>query len=256
MRGAARRTQWVNGARLHRHERLDLRRLARGDFYDARPAKDRLAFCAERFTAIEINATHYRLQSPATFRRWRDATPPGFRFALKAHRYLTHNRKLQDPPGPIRIERDRAAALGEKLAAVLWQLPRNFHRNLERLALFARALRVWRRPRHAIEFRHPSWFDAEVAACLRAHRIAVCQSDAADWPLWDAVTTDVVYVRLHGHEVTYASNYAEADLRAWARKVRRWTREGRDVHVYFDNDAYGDAPHNAVRLLSLVRGRA
>ena len=62
----------------------------RGDFYDARPAKDWLAFCAGRFTAIEINATHYRLQSAETFRRWRDATPPGFRFALKAHRYLTH----------------------------------------------------------------------------------------------------------------------------------------------------------------------
>ena len=228
----------------------------RGDFYDARPAKDWLAFCAGRFTAIEINATHYRLQSAETFRRWRDATPPGFRFAVKAHRYLTHNRKLKDPLGPIRVERDRAAGLGEKLAAVLWQLPRNFHCNLERLALFARALRAWRRPRHAIEFRHRSWFDAEVAACLRAHGIAVCQSDAADWPLWDAVTTDLVYVRLHGHEVTYASNYAEADLRAWARKVRRWTREGRDVHVYFDNDAYGDAPHNAARLISLVRGRA
>jgi len=76
----------------------------------------------------------------------------------------------------------------------------------------------------------------------------------ADWPLWDAVSTDLVYVRLHGHEVTYASNYAEADLRAWARKARRWMREGRDVHVYFDNDAYGDAPRNALRLLALLRG--
>ena len=70
----------------------------------------------------------------------------------------------------------------------------------------------------------------------------MCQSDAADWPLWDAVSTDLVYVRLHGHEVTYAS------------KARRWMREGRDVHVYFDNDAYGDAPRNALRLLALLRG--
>jgi uncharacterized protein YecE (DUF72 family) len=228
----------------------------REDFYAGRPPGEWLSFCAARFNALEINATHYRLQSVQTFRRWRDETPPHFRFALKAHRYLTHNKKLKDPLAPVRLERNRASALGPKLAAVLWQLPHNFHRNLERLERFARALGVWRKARHAIEFRHPSWFDAGVAACLRAHRIAVCQSDAADWPLWDAVTTDLVYVRLHGHEQTYASDYSESALRAWARKVRRWTREGRDVHVYFDNDAYGYAPRNAARLAALVsRGR-
>jgi len=224
----------------------------RGDFYGGAPQKEWLAFCARRFTAIEINATHYRLQSVGTFRRWRSETPPAFRFALKAHRYLTHNRKLSDPSAPIRLERDRAAGLGDKLAVVLWQLPRNFHRNLERLAGFAAALRAWRGVRHAVEFRHPSWFDAEVAACLRAHRIAVCQSDAADWPLWDAVTTDLIYVRLHGHELTYASAYSERALRTWAAKLRRWTRAGLDVHVYFDNDAYGEAPRNALRLLELL----
>jgi uncharacterized protein YecE (DUF72 family) len=224
----------------------------REDFYGGVPQKDRLAFCARRFTAIEINATHYRLQSVQTFRRWRDETPPGFRFAVKAHRYLTHNKKLRDPLGPIRLERSRATGLGDKLAVVLWQLPHNFHRNLERLAAFARALRAWRRVRHAIEFRHPSWFDAEVAACLHTHGIAVCQSDAADWPLWGAVTTDFVYVRLHGHDITYASAYSERALHAWAAKLRRWMREGRDVHVYFDNDTYGDAPRNALRLLALL----
>jgi uncharacterized protein YecE (DUF72 family) len=224
----------------------------RDDFYRDLPQEKWLRFCADRFTAIEINATHYRLQSVQTFRRWRAGTPAAFRFAIKAHRYLTHNKKLKDPLAPIRLERSRAAGLGDKLAVVLWQLPHNFHRNLERLEAFARALRAWPGPRHAIEFRHPSWFDAEVAACLSAHRIAVCQSDAADWPLWDAVTTDLVYVRLHGHVLTYASNYSERELRAWARNVRRWMREGRDVHVYFDNDAYGDAPRNALRLLALL----
>ena len=225
----------------------------REDFYEGRPAKDWLAFCARRFTGIEINATHYRLQSVQTFHRWRDETPPTFCFALKAHRYLTHNRKLKDPLAPIRLERSRAAGLGTKLAVVLWQMPENSHRNLVRLRGFASALRAWRRPRHAIEFRHRTWFDPEVAACLRDHRIAVCQSDAADWPLWDAVTTDLVYVRLHGHVLTYASNYSERELRAWSRKIRRWMREGRDVHVYFDNDAYGHAPWNAARLLALVQ---
>jgi uncharacterized protein YecE (DUF72 family) len=101
------------------------------------------------------------------------------------------------------------------------------------------------------EFRHPSWFVDEVAACLTAHRIAACQSDAADWPRWDAVTTGLVYVRLHGRTLTYASSYSERELRDWASKARRWMREGRDVHVYFDNDAYGEAPKNALRLVAL-----
>jgi uncharacterized protein YecE (DUF72 family) len=221
----------------------------REPFYEGRPAREWLRFCATRFAAVEINATHYRLQSIATFRRWRAQTPPGFRFALKANRYVTHNRKLADPLAPVLAERERASGLGSRLAAVVWQLPRNFHRNPGRLEAFVAALRHWR-VAHAIEFRHSSWFDDEIAACLRAHRIAVCQSDASDWPLWDCVTSDLVYVRLHGHAVTYASRYTDADLAAWAGRIRRWAREGRAVHVYFDNDAGCAAPFDALRLIA------
>lgn len=225
-------------------------------FYEGTPKKDWLAFCARRFTAIEVNATFYRLQSREIFARWRDATPKDFRFAIKGNRYLTHNKKLADPLDPIRLERARASGLGKKLAAVVWQLPENFHKHLDRLEGFARALaRTWRPVRHAIEFRHPSWFDRDVAACLAHYGIANCQSDAADWPLWDAVTTDLVYVRLHGHEATYVSGYSEAQLAAWARKIRRWLAQGRDVHVYFDNDALGHAPFNALTLMELVEAR-
>lgn len=222
-------------------------------FYKGTPKKDWLGFCAARFTAIEVNATFYRLQSRETFRRWRAETPRDFRFAIKGNRFLTHNKKLADPVTAIRLERERAAGLGDKLAAVVWQLPPNFHKNIERLKSFVRALKRWNRPRHAIEFRHESWFDKEVADCLHAHDIAVCQSDAADWPLWDAVTTDLMYVRLHGHEATYASGYSETQLREWAGKIRRWRRERRDVHVYFDNDAFGHAPFNARRLIELLK---
>ena len=224
----------------------------RETFYRGVPKRRWLAFCAGHFTAIEVNATFYRLQSPETFARWRDETPPGFRFAIKANRYLTHNRKLIDPLPSIRLERERAAVLGDKLAAVLWQLPANFHRDLGRLERFARALRCWRRVRHAVEFRHESWFDDQVADGLREHNIAVCQSDAADWPRWNAVTTDMVYVRLHGHTVTYASGYADRTLKAWAERCRRWLDEVRDVHVYFDNDAVGRAPADAMHLLHLL----
>ncbi len=224
----------------------------RRSFYRDRPAKDWLRYAARRFSGLEINATHYRLQSAETLRRWASEAPPGFRFALKAHRYLTHNRKLIGPLGPVRTERGRADALGERLAVALWQLPGNLGCDLERLDAFLRALHAWRRVRHAIEFRHPSWFCDEVAGLLRERGVASVQSDAARWPRWDAVTTDLVYVRLHGRPQTYASSYGERPLRAWARKVRRWRREGRDVHVYFDNDARGAAPRNALRLIELL----
>jgi uncharacterized protein YecE (DUF72 family) len=224
----------------------------RDDFFRGIPRTGWLRFCAERFSGIEVNTTFYRLQSLETFRRWRNETPADFRFAIKGNRFLTHNKKLADPLPAIRLERDRAKGLGNKLAAVVWQLPERFHKNMERLEGFARALNGWRSVRHAIEFRHDSWFDTEVSECLHAHRLAVCQSDAADWPLWNAVTTDMVYVRLHGHAVTYASAYSENELGQWAKRIRRWLREDRDIHVYFDNDAFVAAPRNALELKALV----
>jgi len=224
----------------------------RDNFYGDTPKKNWLRFCAGRFTAIEVDATFYRLQTRETFVRWRKETPRGFRFAIKANRYLTHSKKLKDPLPAIRLEREHAAGLGDKLAVVVWQLPHNFKKNLERLETFARALNAWRKVRHAIEFRHESWFREDVLECLKAHRIAVCQSDATDWPMWGAVSTDLVYVRLHGHTRTYASRYGKKGLAPWVKRIRRWLREGQDVHCYFDNDAFGAAPKDAGLLLQLL----
>ena len=218
-------------------------------FFIGQPRNRWLSFYATKFSAIEVNATFYRLQSAQTFRRWYQETPDLFRFAIKAHRYLTHNKKLKDPLPSIRTEQEHAAALGDKLAAVVWQLPGQFRKHLERLEIFADALRNWEEARHVIEFRHASWFDEEVAACLRRNRIAVCQSDAADWPLWNAVTTDLIYVRLHGHRLTYASSYSDTELNTWATQIQHWLDQECDVHVYFDNDAECRAPMDALRLL-------
>lgn len=214
--------------------------------------RDRLRRYAERFNAVEINATFYRLQAGKTTERWYAETPADFRFCIKGHRYLTHNRKLRDPLESIGLEREHARGLGEKLAAVLWQLPATFHRDVDRLQEFAEALGQWREPRHAVEFRHDSWFDDGVAACLEEHDIANCMSDAADWPMWDEVTTDLVYLRLHGRPRTYASAYSDKTLSSWASRISAWLASGREVHVYFDNDAAGTAPRDAVRLKALL----
>lgn len=224
------------------------------DFYAGVPQQRWLEHCAERFTGLEINGSFYMLQKATALRDWRRRTPADFRFTMKGHRFVTHNKKLADADQHLPISRDNARPLGPKLAAVVWQLPARSVKNHPRLVEFVTALRRrWRRTRHAIEFRHATWFDDQTAALLREHGIAVCMSDAPDFPLWDEVTTDLVYVRLHGHTRKYASAYSKRQLETWAARTRGWLAEGREVHVYFDNDAEGHAPRDAMRLLSLLR---
>ncbi len=224
----------------------------RNGFYGDTPQKRWLRFCAERFSAIEVNGTFYRLQEKSTFKKWRDETPTGFPFAIKGHRYITHNKKLLDVQESVIRCRESALPLGERLAAVVWQLPAFLKKDMQRLEKFVKTLRYWKSTRHAIEFRHKSWFDDEIAECLERHAVAVCMSDAPDWPMWDRVTTDLVYVRLHGHTRKYASSYSKAALEKWAMRIRHWLGQKRGVHVYFDNDAEGAAPRNALTLLEML----
>jgi uncharacterized protein YecE (DUF72 family) len=224
----------------------------RKDFYGDTPQKQWLPFCAQHFTGIEVNGTFYRLQEKSTYKKWRNQTPEGFSFAIKGHRYVTHNKKLLDVEESVIRCRESASPLGERLTAVVWQLPAFLKKDAQRLEKFLRTLRHWKSTRHAIEFRHKSWFDDDVAKCLSGHCVAVCMSDAPDWPMWEAVTTDLVYIRLHGHTRKYASNYSKPALANWATRVRRWLDENREVHVYFDNDAEGAAPQNARTLLQML----
>ncbi len=221
-------------------------------FYTGVAQKNWLRFYAERFSAVEVNGTFYRLQSPSTFKKWYDETPATFSFAIKANRYLTHNKKLLDPKPSVLIEKTHAETLGDKLAVVLWQLPGLLKKNSARLQGFIDALQQWPEPRHCIEFRHPSWFDDETADCLTQANIAVCLSDAETWPMWDRVTSNLVYIRLHGHARTYASSYSKSELAYWAERIALWSKQGKDVHVYFDNDAECAAPFNALALLAML----
>jgi uncharacterized protein YecE (DUF72 family) len=225
----------------------------RDGFYGDTPRKQWLRFCAQRFTGIEVNGTFYRLQEKSTFEKWRDQTPERFRFAIKGHRYVTHNKKLLDLEESVIRCRESASPLGKRLAAVVWQLPAFLKKDTDRLEKFLDALRQWKSTRHAIEFRHKSWFDDEVTERLRRHAVAVCMSDAPDWPMWEEVTTDLVYIRLHGHTRKYASSYSKHSLRKWAARIRDWLDENRAVHTYFDNDAEGAAPQNALTLLEMLR---
>jgi uncharacterized protein YecE (DUF72 family) len=203
---------------------------------------------AEAFAAVEANATFYRRLAPHTFESWFRRTPSRFVFTIKGHRLLTHHLRLQGAAEVVAGCRDAAAPLGEKLAAVVWQLPRSLPCSLPRLRELLAALDGWGEARHAFEPRHASWFRDDVAEELRAHRVAVCISDAPAWPEWDVVTTDLVYVRLHGHERLYAGSYPASSIERWAERARAWRDEGRQVHVYFDNTADGAAIGDAQAL--------
>jgi uncharacterized protein YecE (DUF72 family) len=220
--------------------------------YAGVPRRDWLSHYASRFNAVEVNASFYRAVRPSTYGAWRDATPEAFRFAIKGHRIVTHVNRLAEATEPVIRQRDSAAALGDRLAAVLWQLPRSVGKNADQLRKFLVTLHRWPGVRHVMEFRHPSWFDAETADLLAAHETASAISDADRWPLWDAVTTDLVYVRLHGRPHCYLSPYLPDAVAEWAARIRSWRAEGRAVHVFFDNTMQGAAVDNAGALRALL----
>ena len=251
----------------------------RGDFYPTGlPHTSELAYAAERMTSVEINGSFYSLQRPTSYARWRDATPDDFVFAVKGSRFITHMKQLVDIDVALaNFWASGVLALGPKLGPVLWQLPARTRFDAARLADFFDRLPRWtseaaglarghdekipesralvdavdERPvRHVLEARHISFATAEAADLLRANDIGTVWADAAGkFPVIDADTSGVRYVRLHGHTELYASGYSSRSLDQWARRCGEWAAAGRDVYVYFDNDARGRAPWDAVGLL-------
>lgn len=222
-----------------------------GGFYDGAPRADWLSRYATRFDAVEVNATADPRFDREPLARWALETPPGFRFAMKGSRHVTHVRRLAVQPHNVAAERARAQALGDKLGVVLWQIKRAWACDYLRLAGFLQLLRAWPEVRHAFEFRDESWFIPEVAELLSEHGAVNVISDARNWPRWDAVTGSTVYVRLHGRERTYVSRYGDAELAEWAGRIEGWRARGCAVWVFFDNAAAGHAPQDALRLLAL-----
>ncbi len=212
------------------------------------PQRKWLAYYAEHFDTVEINNTFYRLPKQEAVNGWVEQSPPAFRFAVKASRYLTHVKRFKtlDPYLDRFFEPLEPLAKSEKLGAVLWQFPENFHRNVERLAA---ALAALPEGRHAFEFRHDSWFKDEVYDLLREHRAALVIGDEASrWVSTPHVrTADWTYVRLHHGSRGRHGNYSDAEIDRWARRISQWRRDT-EVFAYFNNDWEGYAVRNAKRL--------
>lgn len=222
-----------------------------GAFYPPdMPAGQRLALYAGHFPTVEVNASFYRLPSQAAVRSWREAAPNHFRFSFKGSRTITHFHRLRGVSGQIETFMARLAPLGSFLDVVLWQLPPTLERDDERLDAFLGML-PRSRARHAIEFRHTSWLAEDIFAILRAHKAAHVHVSSSEMPRDLTVTSDFVYVRMHGL-AEHRHDYDRAQLATWAEFLREQTAQGRGGYVYFNNDAEARAPANARLLVEML----
>jgi uncharacterized protein YecE (DUF72 family) len=220
------------------------------------PSGKWLEFYCQHFDTVELNSSFYHLPKKKTFENWRRRTPLDFLFSVKASRFLTHLLKLNNSREPLKNLLDNASGLGEKLGPILFQLPPNFHLDLERLKKFTQhLLALGKGAGFAFEFRHQSWFCDEVYELLQKNNLALTFSDTPNYPLVEKITTDFIYIRLHGHKKLYASKYSTAELQQWTAKIKSWLAAGLDVFVYFDNDSEANAIWNATELKEILKGR-
>jgi uncharacterized protein YecE (DUF72 family) len=224
----------------------------RGRFYPrALPRRSWFDHFAHHFDSVEINNTFYGLPGVRTFEAWRQAAPPGFRYALKFSRYGSHLKRLRDARGTIAVFLERAEILKRYLGPILVQLPPRWHVDADRLDAFLAA--APRRHRWSVELRDPTWCCEEVYAVLRQHNVALCQHDMQG-PHPDIVTADWVYMRFHGpaRSGRIGGVYTSQALTAQARRIAAYLSQGLDVFAYFNNDEKGHAVRNALDLRRYV----
>jgi uncharacterized protein YecE (DUF72 family) len=213
------------------------------------PAKRWLDHYTRVFSTVELNATFYRLPTPAAVDGWREGTPRGFVFAAKGSRYLTHMKRLTDPGPGIDRYFELILRLRKKLQVVLWQLPPQMNRaDPDRLARFLALLPRPRGLRHALEFRSDAWYTPEVCDVLDAHGAAFCEHDlvAARPP---RLTGGFRYLRFHGATGKYRGRYGKRALRPFAASLKSFRG---DAYVYFNNDTHGHAIEDALDLSALL----
>jgi len=223
----------------------------KGHFYPRHLADEQmLAYYSGCFRTTEINTSFYRLPARETLKRWRELTPADFLFAVKASRYITHMKKLRAPGQTVSAFLQRIRILGDKLGPILFQLPPHWRFNRERLAAFLDALSI--EFRYAFEFRDRSWLNEETRELLARHGAAFCIYDLDGFLSPKEITSDLVYVRLHGPGKPYQGSYDDKRLSGWAGDFASWALQGHAVFCYFDNDERGYAARNALRLLAML----
>ncbi len=212
-------------------------------------------YYCQYFDTVEINNTFYHLPRREIFEGWRTKSPKNFQFVVKASRFITHLKKLNDPKSSTLNFLQSSSGLGEKLAVVLFQLPPFWNLNLDRLRGFVDYLRnqtIIPDLKIALELRNATWNRPVVYETLRSANIALCFADWPDLNIEDPTTADFVYLRRHGSTFLYTSNYAPDQLEKDALKIKNWLKQGLDVYIFYNNDAFGWAVQNALSLKKML----
>lgn len=221
-----------------------------GRFYpEGVKGSDRLSYYAEQFDTVEVNATFYRLPTQNMIDAWNRRLPADFHLVLKGSRLITHLKKLRDCRELLHTFLDRALVLST-LKVILWQLPPSLHKDLSLLEEFLALLPG--EVRHAVEFRHGSWWDDQTAEALARHQAAFVAVSMGGLPDTIIPTTDLLYLRFHGPaDLVYQYDYPDKELAAWVERVKPHL-PGRILYAFFNNDYHARAPKNAETFRELL----
>lgn len=219
----------------------------RGLFYPEGLAQGKwLEFYSQHFSTVELNNTFYQLPSEKAFTTWRQSPPPGFVYAVKVSRLITHLKKLRNVEGALGNFLSRARLLEEKLGPLLYQLPPNMPRNEQVLEGFLSLLPQGLH--HVFEFRSESWLDESVFDLLRRYNVGFCMFDMPDLTTPLVATADFAYIRFHGSVGMYESCYSDEELEEWAKKISQLGQNLKAIYIYFNNDSQAFAVRNAITL--------
>jgi uncharacterized protein YecE (DUF72 family) len=215
----------------------------KGHFYPEKlPDKEMLSYYGSRLTAVEINNTFYRMPKESLLKGWAEQVPEQFRFSIKASQKITHFKRLKDAGDETEYLLRTVRVLGQRLGVVLFQLPPNLKKDIERLSSFLKLLHA--ETPSAFEFRHPSWFDEETFDLLRSYGCALCIADVdEELEIPFVSTAPWGYLRLRRPE------YLPADLRAWMKRIESedWSR----AFVFFKHEDEGTGPKLAAKFIGL-----
>lgn len=222
-----------------------------GRFYPEGIKKNKwLSHYSKEFDSVEINSSFYHLPGEKTFINWKKNTVKNFIFSVKACRYITHIKRLADCQEPLERLFNASKGLGEKLGIFLFQLPPNLKKDKSKLKNFLELLPE--NYRYAFEFRNKSWFTEEIYALLENSGCAVVISSSPEFPYAEKITTDICYIRMHGHDALYNSCYPEKELEKVAILIKKNLNKNIENYVYFNNDVKAYAIYNARVLIKMV----
>ncbi|MBU5613678.1 DUF72 domain-containing protein [Geomonas azotofigens] len=225
----------------------------RGNFYPAElKTKEWFEHYRSVFDTVELNVTFYRTPTAATFKHWHDESEPGFSFAVKGSRYITHIKRLHDIETALSRFFTPTRELQEKLQVVLWQFPPQFKVDLKRLESFLDQVAPYH-GRQTLEFRNETWLTDEVVSLCRDRNVSLCMADHPVFIDAPPITADFVYIRRHGMEGSYNGFYTKEQLEKDVARIRKYLSRGLDVYIYFNNDMGGAAPQNARDLATMLQ---